>query len=218
MSTKIYNAYRINKEIDILKLLKKAKNIATEYISNDEQYLRIIHTTTMFKIAEEIKKNPKSKNYYSYTIDANKRNELDDIILIQILEKNTLSHDKLSFSTKLDCSVFYDSDYWYIKFFPNENIQYKIIDIIEKELSLEDYHYQNQTDIPENIDPEEYEKRGEKWDELTEESDGNYMDGFVYEIFGPNQFGKLLRKNYYTGDKDLYKHLAYKFDTVYFKD
>ena len=42
------------------------------------------------------------------------------------------------------------------------------------------------------------------------------MDGFIYEVFGPSQFKKLLTKYYYTGE-ELYKDLAYKFDKVYFK-
>lgn len=217
MSTKIFNAYRIPKSEDILNILKQAKNIARDYIANDEQYLKVIHGITMFKIAEKIKKDPKSKNYYQTAIDDNKKGKLDIWAMIQILEENTLSIDKLSFSTKLDCSIFYDDDYWYIKFFPNENIQYKIIKEFEK-LGFEDYHYQNQTDPPEDMDYDKYKERGKKWDELTESSGGDYMDGFVYEIFGPEEFKKLLEKNWYTGEKDLYKHLAYKFDKVFFKD
>lgn len=219
MSTKIYNAYRLPKNNDILKILKESKNIATDIIKNDFKYLKFIHMILMKKVAEKLQKDPDNFFYKSIKED-NKKGDFDIVSVIDILEKNVLSINKLDYSTLFGCSIFYDNDYWYIKFFPNENIHFEILKTLEKELkkyNFEDYHYQNQTDIPENMSYDDYKNRSKKWDELLNK-DGDYMDGLQYEVFGPHEFKKLLTKNYYTGEKDIYKHLAYKFNIVYFKD
>lgn len=219
MSTKIYDAYRLPKNNDILKILKESKNIATDYIKNDFHYLKFIHTTIMLKVAKELQKEPDNPFYKSIKEDNKKRN-FDIYSVIDILERNVNSMNKLDYSTLFECSIFYDNDYWYIKFFPNENIHSKILKSLKKELKkygFEDFHYQDQTDIPENISNDEYENRIKKWEELLNE-EGDYMDGLKYEIFSPYSFKKLLSKYYYTGEKDIYKHLAYKFDKIYFDD
>jgi len=214
MSTKIFNAYRINKEVDILKILKNIREKFTEEVSKNGDYLKIIHTTIMYNLAKKIKNDPNNK-FYKSIVDDNKKGKFDILTCMDILYMNQYSYDKINYSTKFECSIFYDEDYWYVKFYPNENIQYNFLKKIE-EFGFEDYHYQNQTDIPENISDEEYEKRGEKWNNLLND-DYDFTDGFNYEIFGPDFFKKLLTKKYYTG-KDIYEHLDYKFDRIYFKD
>lgn len=218
MSTKIYSAYRIPKSVDILKELKKAKNIATQFVADDSEYLKMLHALFMYNIAKKLEKEP--ENEYLLSIkEENMKGEFHyhyyDFIIF--LKENIYKTNSTDFSTKFECAVFYDNDYWYIKFFPNENIQYKMLDEFEKQLNLEDYHYQNQTDVPTDISEEDYELRNNKWDELTKSSDGNYLDGFIYDIMSPEQIKNLITKYFYSG-KPLFDHLAYKFDFEFFKE
>ena len=215
MSTKIYSAYRIKKDRDILALLKKCKEIAIEVIANDESYLRLVHSMSIAKALKDLSDNPKN-SMAQYTIDEHKKGNVDDFWIESMLEKNQTSTSKINISAYLSCSIFYDADYWYIKFFTNERNQYTIIDKIVETLELEDYHYQNQTDTPEGVSDEDFEARGVKWDELLESSNGNYRDGFTYTIFDAYEFRILLTRFSYTG-KPLYEHLAYKFDKIFIK-
>jgi hypothetical protein len=217
MSTKIYNAYRLPKETDILKVLKQAKNIATEMVANEEDYLKFLHAMFFYNVDEKLKKEPNNK-FFLKIKEENINNEFHyhDLEFFMFLEGNEHKVDRMAVSAKFDCSVFYDENYWYLKFFPNERIENRMLDKFKKELNFEDYHYQNQVDTPDDIPEEEYMARGKKWDELTKESGGNYLDGFTYNIMGANVLKELIRKNYYTGNP-LYEHLAYKFDTVFFE-
>lgn len=148
-----------------------------------------------------------------YAIDENKKRKLDDLYLKLTLEENDRKPSKGIIGCEFTCSIFYDDDFWYVKFFPNYKWQYEVINEMSPE--FEDFHYQDQTDPPDDMEYEEFEKRGRKWDKLLESSGGNYRDGFNYVIFDAHELCELIRKNYYTGKTDYYSHLAYKFDSKF---
>ena len=54
---------------------------------------------------------------------------------------------------------------------------------------VEDYHYQNQTDQPEDITDEEWEKRGDLWDELLPGIGILRDNGFIYKIVNDSDVG-----------------------------
>jgi hypothetical protein len=220
MSTKIYDAYRIPRDNDILTLLKSIKEKCIKVVSNDSNLLKRVHISIMgeaIKSLSEDEKNHKAK----YFIDEHKRGYIDDLWVEETLDKFDKSPYKSRVSIGFLVSIFYDSDYWYLKFFANEVWQCEVLRSLEKDSILEDYHYQNQCDPPENVDYSEYESRSDKWDQLLKSSGGNYREGFQYTLFDAYEFRLLLTKNYYKGYKtkeELYSHLAYKFDGIENKD
>jgi len=213
MSTKIYDAFRIKKNIDILSTLNKAREFFTEYVSQDKGLLYSIHAETTYAAViafEENEENVMAKN----VIVGNDNNTIDTFWIERCLEKYAIGMEKKISDIKISCSIFYDSDYWYIKVFVNNNWTYKPLEDIAKKYGWEDYHYQNQVDPPEDIPDGEFEKRIEMWDKLLGE-EGNYRGGFNFDLFDAYEFRKLISKNYYRGFKtndELYSHLAYKFD------
>lgn len=217
MSTKIYDAYRIPKNRDILKELKQAKEIAIEMISKDEKYLKTLHFSFLLDVANTLKED--TDNVKALRIkEFNMNGEFYqyDIEFFEFLRKQDNSVLKSLIGVKFSSSIFYDHKFWYIKTYVNYNIQSKILNKIIEELKWEDYHYQDQTDPPENITYRKFKARGAKWDKLLESSGGNYMDGFQYDIFNVSCLEDLVYKFYFTG-KPLYDHLAYKFDEIFFK-
>lgn len=77
---------------------------------------------------------------------------------------------------------------------------------------LEDYHYQDQTDPPEGIRYQDFKKRGKKWDKLLDYRNAYaHLPQFV--ILDEYCIRRLFQKHWFTGEKDLYKDFAYKFDT-----
>ena len=218
MSTKIYDAFRLPKGNDILKTLEKVREIFTEAVSKDETLLYCIHAVTTMEASIEFEKDP--KNFIAKeVIEGNKNNNIDSFWIERYLEKISMSMERKPEDISIKCSVFYDDSYWYIKYFINGNWAYEPMMEAAKITGMEDYHYQNQSDPPEDISYEEYESRIEVWDKLLGE-EGNYRNGFVYDIFDAYEFRKLLERNYYKGFKtneELYSHLAYKFDKNYSK-
>jgi hypothetical protein len=216
MSTKIYDAYRIKKENDILVTLKKAKELVIQEVANDKLLLTTVHAISIayaLKEFEQNKENLSAKN----AIDEHKKGKLDGFWLQRSLEKNSHSLVRGDIDVDFYAMIFYDDDYWYLKFFYNTNSFSKYLEKISTELNLEDFHYQNQVDPPNDVPAEEFDNRSEKWDELLADGDDTYINGLRFDFFNAHEFRKLISKYYYTGEKDLYKHLAYKFDQKFVK-
>lgn len=53
--------------------------------------------------------------------------------------------------------------------------------------SFKDYHYQNQTDQPEDISDEDWQCRETLWDSIFDTYNTPAEAGFMYEIFGASQ-------------------------------
>lgn len=213
MSTKIFDAYRIKKSTNILSILVKGKEIASTIIGNDKDFLYRIHALSTLAAIQAAEKNPDDRQA-KRVLELNEKNGVD----IWWIEEQLIKAEKSLQYNPLDvytsCSIFYDRKYWYVKFYPNSKIQYNIVDTIVKDFGLEDYHYQNQTDPPEDISYPAFERRAKKWDQLLAPDD-NFRNGFQFTLFDAKEFGKLISRNYYQGKKtneELYSHLAYKFN------
>lgn len=209
MSTKIFYAYRVPKTIDILSFLNEMTDYHTDRIANDGELLELIH---ILALSDARKRDDFSAKT---ALERNEEGRLFEFYIKEWLEENKNKSGHINIDVDFEVSVFYDNDYWYLKFFPNMGAEYDTIKHFEDR--MEDYHYQNSTGPPEDIPYEEYDARDKKWDELLEYSGGNYSKGLLYNIFTSEDFVDLLTKYHYTGEKDLYKHLAYKFPQVKFK-
>ena len=213
MSTKIYNAVRISKKLDIKTIIDKMRQIAEEVVANDYNFLYMIHAITSAMAHDEKDANKIAASVYEDVM----KNDFNFTTLTWMIDKVKKAELSLSIND-LDCSMIgvvgYDEDYWYIKFFCNSGIARKIYNEIEKIEGVEDFHYQNQTDPPDDISYEDFEKRSKKWDELIPNDKFNSLP-FEVNIFDYDKLERLIRKYYWTGEKDVYKHLAYKFDKNY---
>lgn len=213
MSTKIYYAYRISKKVDILDLFDKIRLMAERRIARDEKLLYCIHAISVMEAAKRFEKDP-GDYFAKRVVEGNEKNIIDDIWTEKILEEYSRDDSKLrAIDLNFTCSVFYDSKYWYLRFYPNTRWMQDVLSKAEKKFKLEDYHYQNSTDPPSNISYEKYKKRDKKWEELCKGN--NYTRGLLATIYSPSMFRELLSENYYKGkktNKELFAHLAYKFD------
>lgn len=219
MSTKIYYAFRISKKKDILKIFAEVKKQVKQFIAEDKLYLKILHSLYILDLLDKYTNQPNHKRIRQYTsaLVDHINKELDIFSFKMFLESNSFSELRGDMSAYFSCSVFYDRRYWYIKFFPNQHLDYKIMDYMEEKYNLQDYHYQNQTDSPDDISYKNYKKRDKKWDQLTKLTGGNYLGGFQYDLLSPEEIMDEITKYYYTG-KPLYDHLVYKFDENFITD
>ena len=215
MSTKIFYAYRLKKKYPLMDMLLDLKEIAMRAVSEDGEYLRLVHIHSILWMFKEYLTTNKIKYKEcaeEYLKDKN-INRIDRVI-IDWYQKEHNNQSRFALDVNLYCSIFFDNRYWYLKFYPNMNLEYKILkEWLKKYPEIEDFHYQNSTDPPEDISYREYEARDKKWDQLLRGTD-RFIDGLVFTAFNYETFDTLLTKFYWTG-KPLYDHLAYKFDKTF---
>ena len=188
MSTKIYNAYRINKNKDIKDIIKKMREIAIYNMSNNKDYFYLAHAISSAMAFKE-NQNELAKEVCK-EIEKNEFGILSEMWMIDKI-KNSKAKDIL------DCGLMavatFDDEYWYLKFFSGSKFMDKILNTIEIEIKeLEDYHYQNQSDPPEDIEYEEYLKRGKKWNELIPDYTPFNSLPFEIIIFDISRLERLL--------------------------
>lgn len=202
MSTKIYSAYRVSKSVDMRVLLGEMREIALSEVSNDSIFLRSI-----WKRCVGIAKRKNLEHY-------NKLQKVEDKQEFAIFQLEiALFESRLDQSERVsDCSVepaiWFDDEYWYLKFFSNSGIADKIERRIAELPEIEDFHFQDQTDCPDGISEEDFAKRERKWDEILDE-DSSFSSFMTIPIFTHHQLSNLMKKNWYTGTKELYSHLTY---------
>jgi len=170
MSTKIFYAYRIKNE-------------------NLEKFLIYIH-----KLGNLIKND--SLNKIAFEIASKKINYRDKNFLISHLtDRNNISY---TLDRSLTISILTSKDgYTYIKLFGHQGTLNYLEKKFEKIKYIEDYHYQNQTEPPEDIPQKEFNKRGKKWDKITGGISYNTMlsiilvPDFILETFNYSFLSKI---------------------------
>lgn len=219
MSTKIYYGYRVSKKLDIKDILLKCTEICKYKIAGDADMLYLIHAYSVFLALKEKEKCEKYGEQVSWVIndilEENEKGKVSGFIDSWIRKKMKEASIEDQIGNPLDvyftCAVGWDRKYWYLKFFPN-GYGNRFMEAIEEKCDvLEDFHYQNSTDPPEGMTWKEFDKRNKKWSEITAPDD-SYRNMLSYTVFDAETFRSVISKYYWTGEKDLYKHLAYKFD------
>lgn len=75
-----------------------------------------------------------------------------------------------------DVSINFRENKGDIYLIPNCDMQMRnVLDFLKDDERLEDFHYQNQTDPPDDIPYEEYQKRGEIWNEIDDRGWSNFL-------------------------------------------
>lgn len=167
MSTKIYDAYRVNKIVSINELMQ----ILTEIRSEIEEKAK---EDMAFKVAGKIQYYKDLYKYYGEEIFT----QITDKHVLEMLSfiKNNKSNNRLFWEeypafieelkndpyehTKATLQVIpCDERILAMYFGPREYISF-----VSKNKSFEDYHYQNQVDKPKEITEEEWDERKNNWE------------------------------------------------------
>lgn len=210
MSIKIYDAFRVSREKDIKGLIKQMRSIASDEVANSEDYLCSIHAIASADALKNKDNNEAAMRAYEEVLE-NTFGLFIESWMLNLVKNAEKSLEKNILDCSLKAVCTFDDKYWYIKFFCNSGISRKMLNVISEKLELEDFHYQNQTDIPEEISQEEYDKRRDKWNELLTDLNLSF-ESFPFEIiiFDSNKLERLLFEFNYNE-----KELAYKFNKTY---
>lgn len=166
MSTKLYNGIKFKSNNihqvlhELISIKQVAKKIALELIKDTEIAL---------------------------FINGNKLSDKDsfDVVKEMLDAMDTMNHNRWSFIPNIHFSVVVypckDGDI-YGYYFDSNKIEYRnLLDSF-----CDEFHYQNQSDKPDNISDEEWEFRALKWDELI---DYKFRDtGLNYDIVTGDDF------------------------------
>lgn len=147
MSTKIYNAFKYKGKLS--ELIISLKEIKEKYINDKiEELSKFSNMVITKKDINLVEEDIKIKDLY--------KKPLGDLIFSEFLEKQI----KMGYNTPLNidssCVIYAHKNDIYIQFFGLNSNYYK--NILDK---LEDFHYQNQSDIS------NYDWKKEKWEEMT---------------------------------------------------
>jgi hypothetical protein len=210
MSTKIYDAFRISKKNDIGDIITNMRLIATNIIANSVNYLQTLHSMAIVQAIKNKDVDMFAMKAYE-EITNNELSTFFEIWMLDLVKKSELSNERNMLDCSLKAVCTFDDKYWYIKFFCNSEISRQMLNaIVLKHNELEDYHYQNQVDPPDNVTEVEYNKRGDKWNELLPNCSPFNIFPFEITIFNHSSFDRLI----FDFNSNKIK-MAYKFDKKY---
>lgn len=164
MSTKIYNAFRFKGELkDLMPFLKQVRDDIED------------HTINYYK---EYAGSDMPENW---------------INLMKLFEKKNGSY---SFEFNIESSVavyFHGTGIYLHFFFPGHFGNYSDGGLFEKWGNwIEDFHYQNQTDKPDDVSEENWAHREQVFDDLFDRYDTPSRVGLIWNI--NNDLNKIARK------------------------
>ena len=172
MSTKIYNGARLPK-IDMQELLKFCKELQKKFeqakyvgirSSFAERFIRVLDRESM-KSAEKVDFKK---------IRADTWNRFTDSIMQADMKKQRHPWDDFETS-----AVFFPMKDKVLAIFYGDNKE--MLDIWEK--NVEDYHYQDQSDRPEDVDAKGWKARKSDWDEVLLNGNGiPSQNGFTFKF------------------------------------
>lgn len=175
MSTKMYDAYKVNGDMKTVKeirrrlselALEKVTKVVTEFDAKG------------FKTIGELASRPELLGHRAkYPLGMLIRNEFLRMDLQDVIRANPMS-DLLSLLMNYG-AVLYELDGTFYMSIYNLDVKSLIKDGL-----IEDFHYQNQTDRPDDISEEDYEARSDVWEHIFE---GNTlwvpsMSGFLMKL------------------------------------
>ncbi len=161
MSTKIYEAYKVDDSVSMLKLYKILTNIKKQVIpfyqtlALDESIIQM-HRLMFSSTATE-----KEKELFKKTFGSGHRTDVTE-----------------------SCCVYFHKTGTYIQFFMAARFKHLYSDI----KYFKDFHYQNQSDLPSGLTIKEWKNRKKIWNEILGTEGIPAKVGFIYNFYTYDDF------------------------------
>ena len=183
MSTKIYNAYRLSSLSSIHKLTEWLHKLRKEHFNYVLEKMRA-------GVPGDLSYEETRKRY----VEISQRMQ-------QSLE--TQLNDYLNFQSSV-CIIPHKKEIYVIFFLGNYMDTAAKSSFFKK--NLRDFHYQNQTDMPDGMKASEWSYRRKVWDAISERGSTFGEMGYVFEIFGEMD----CHRTFWKIDEELTKKFAVK--------
>lgn len=190
MSTKIYDAYRLKDRERLWPVLREIRERAQQEVVTR---LRAYYVTEMETL------DPTCAAYTAARAEDPARNEVS--------LRLSIAQDKLEEGFRKACTNlrrdYFDPDvtlavtehptgFYFRAFCDPMSVLGGSLDFLRTHPELEDFHYQNSTDRPEDVSPDAWDERRRIWDEMaTPPSGGLFKDQLLLEISSWQSFWHL---------------------------
>lgn len=213
MSTKIYNAYKFPKKLNIDELTKTVL-AQRPLITIEAQKLYLNNYIRNFvKYYDECKLKPR-KDINSHIVELNNKIEATSDDSLKIRCKKIISiYSNLLSNKYINAAIDIDSYIQYV--IKPEGYKSSLLvipcgskllamtfgnsllnDTLVNNLNLDDYHYQNQTDKPDNISSKAWETRRKTWHKAIGPDYVPINHGFEFNLVDENYIGLIGLKLY----------------------
>lgn len=193
MSTKIYNAFKIKDrnrvwlvmgdirergEREVVERLRKYYRSFVDNIDPEDE-----------KYKAERAKDIERESYPDYAT----RLHIAQTALRDGFRKSVQSMQRDFFDPDVSVALTWHETGFYLRAFcDNVSLLGGSLDFLKTHPDLEDFHYQNQVDPPDDIPPDEYEARGRIWDEMSvPKGSGILKNQLILEISSWGAFWRL---------------------------
>ena len=173
MSTKIYNAYKYEGDIQsLIAIFVKEKNeVHKRFISN-------IPESFLFRLWNKTPINKKNKNNL---INYDALKEIEKHFRQVTFDCASSFSEDVSIMVYFPKKEFFEKETYLFQVFGGIGMQY--LDLT-KYPEIKDFHYQNQSDQPEEISEDEWDFREEVWDDIFNENFKPTEVGLLFEMIG----------------------------------
>lgn len=189
MSTKIYNAFRVRngKPQHLWPLLWKIQDQAE---ANIRTALREHYLTLVRQMDPDSPEYRAAKGKTSITEELAFRLRYARDLIRTGFKKNTTELSRDTYSLDVVIAVYPYRGRTYLRTFAeSSSVVGTCLDFVPELAELEDFHYQNQSDPPENVLPKDWAARRRVWDGITKYQDvGRYV---TLEILNYGKFWKV---------------------------
>ena len=179
MSTKIYNAYRVKEGIYLWDLVKDWQKLGRERAIAAISDMHIKLMEAVDENSDEYKGRVVSLQadpYYMNEEVAKKAafNEMAANTMREEAKKNSTSFLRNYFDFDVSITFREYGGRYYVQCYCDMTM-HKVLDFVEEDPRVEDYHYQNLTDKPKEISEEAWEEREKTWDKIYDREDGRFI-------------------------------------------
>ncbi len=189
MSMKVYNAFRIKKPEGLWALLWKIQAKAEDNIRESfrQHYWELVS-----------RMDTESEEYLKYKAQVSR--DTKEVALRMSLACTTVRNGykansaqpyRDTYSLDVAVAVYPYRGQVYIRTFVEPcSVVGKVLGFVREMPEVEDYHYQNQTDPPEEVPPKEWAKRRRVWDGITKDP-GGVGRHVTLEVLNPSNFYRM---------------------------
>jgi len=174
MSTKIYDAYKIKRKVDLWPVLWDIRDKAE---ANVVKKLKELYWEVMLHLnteSEEYQKKLASTKYPEWSVRLDMAREK----IREEIQKNVTSRERDTFDISVSISVYPHETGFYLRAFCDQvSCLGGSLDFLYDHPKLRDFHYQNSCDRPDRVSAREWRQREKIWDEIIGE--GLYMKNRV---------------------------------------
>lgn len=166
MSTKIYNAFKIKRKSQLWAVLR---DIQTQALANVKQRIWDTYWNEMIRI------NPEGEEYQEVIRKKEHLFDKDWAVRLEVVreryskgvKENATAHERSNFDIDVSLVVHQHESGYYLRAFCDQvSCLGGALNFLYKHPQLVDFHYQNQTDRPENITARQWNQRRKVWDDI----------------------------------------------------